>query len=230
MAIVSSNAQMVSDAQNMPISAEFAVDGSNSLLIAGEQGEASLRKQLSGLLGQQEMEVEELNLLYCYRFGLSIIEALKVIGFDGPLQDFAVKQKCFLMQNGRMSLATTKAADEPQKESTQELETISDAETDSTLDGDDDKASCCESDSDVDIEHWHSLGGRILTALSSPNEDHYEADSNAVSWKEVSDRVVVALEADESDEEEDHCPDAGEWRNVSARVWRTLNSLDSHDC
>lgn len=228
---MSSSTQMMSNAETMLTSAALAIDGSKSVLVAGEEGEASLRKQLSGLLGEKEMEVEELNLLYSYRFGLGIIEALKTIGFDGPLQDFAVKQKCFFMQNGRMSLATATATDELQEESTKELEIISNAETDSTVDDDNDKDSCCESDSDVDIEHWHSLGGRVLAALAMSDEDQDEVDFNAGSWKEMSGRIGVALsETDESDEEEDHYPDAAEWRNVSARVSRILNSLDSHDC
>lgn len=228
---MSPSTQIMSKAESMLTSAVLAIDGSKSVLNVGEEGEASLRKQLSGLLGEKEMEVEELNLLYSYRFGLSIIEALKMIGFDGPLQDFAVKQKCFFVKDGRMSLAAATGIDEPQEESTKELETISNAETDSTVDDDNDKDSCCEGDSDVDIEHWHSLGGRVLTALAVSDEEQDEVDFNAGSWKEVSGRVAVALsETNESDEEEDDYPDAVEWRSVSARVSRKLSSLDSHDC
>jgi len=218
---------MVSNAEIMFTSAGVAIGGSSSMLTVGEEGEAALRKQLSDLLGAKEIEVDELNLLYCYRFGLSIVEALTMIGFDGPLQDFAVKQKCFSMQNGRMAMAIATAVDEPQAK---ELEALSNVETDSTVDGEDDRGSHCESDSDVDVGRWRSVGGRVLTALALPCEDHDEADFNVGSWKEVSGRVAVALQSDDSDEEEDHHPDAAQWRNVAARISRTLNSLDSDDC
>merc|ERR1719162_1690578 len=75
---------------------------SASVPAAGKEGEATLSEQLSSLLEDKTMAVDELNLIYSYKFGFSIDNALEFIGFAGKLEDFAIKQKCFSIDEGRI--------------------------------------------------------------------------------------------------------------------------------
>jgi len=66
-----------------------------------QASEQTLIKQLSDLLGKQAISPEELSLLYSYRYGISLEDALKVLGHaDGATQAFLANQKCFCVQGG----------------------------------------------------------------------------------------------------------------------------------
>jgi hypothetical protein len=59
-----------------------------------------LAQQLSGLLQARDLSADELGLLYCYKYGASVKQALKLLGFEGKLDDFVAKQKILTMNNG----------------------------------------------------------------------------------------------------------------------------------
>lgn len=233
---------------------------SSAVPATGKQGEATLSDQLSRLLEDKaNMAVDELDLLYRYRHGFSITDALNFIGFDGKIQEFFDEQKRFCLREGHVSLKTA-GPEEPTKIDAAVLahvqedcakglddETTSVADTASTTD---EEESCHpDSDSDVDITGWHSLGNRLVAALGSPSLNE-ETDVDAAPWKVLGDRVAAAISASDDEEgedisawhdvgtrfltacnrsrhedEQDLSPDATEWRSVGIRVLRGLDSL-----
>jgi len=66
--------------------------------------EASLVSQLSELLQARELSCDELGLLYTYKHGVSVNQALKTIGYQEKLQDFIRKQKELMLENGKVVL------------------------------------------------------------------------------------------------------------------------------
>lgn len=67
--------------------------------------EATLAQQLAELLKARDLSPDELGLLYCYKHGVSVSQALKLVGCEGKLQDFIDSQKSFLMDSGCVTLA-----------------------------------------------------------------------------------------------------------------------------
>lgn len=78
-------------------------DGSTLDLMV-QATEASLVLQLTNLLQARDLSSDELGLLYCYKHGVSINQALKMLGFNGNFQDFLKEQKAFLFENSRVTL------------------------------------------------------------------------------------------------------------------------------
>lgn len=74
--------------------------------------EATLAQQLAELLQARDLSCDEIGLLYCYKHGVSIAQAFKLLGFEGKLQDFVCKQKSLSIDNGAISLVR---ADTPLK-------------------------------------------------------------------------------------------------------------------
>lgn len=72
----------------------FEVNTSDSIFLA----------QLTELLQARDLSPDELGLLYCYKHGISINQALKVTGFEGKFSDFLSLQKPFVVDQGRVSL------------------------------------------------------------------------------------------------------------------------------
>jgi hypothetical protein len=66
--------------------------------------ESSLVVQLSELLQARELSCDELGLLYTYKHGVSVNQALKTIGYQEKFQDFIRKQKELLLENGKVVL------------------------------------------------------------------------------------------------------------------------------
>merc|ERR1719198_1932790 len=66
--------------------------------------EASLVKQLMELLQARDLSPDELGLLYCYKHGVSINQALKTLGYNEKFPEFLKKQKQLFIDNGRVSL------------------------------------------------------------------------------------------------------------------------------
>merc|ERR1719247_878360 len=75
--------------------------------------EESIVKQLKDLLKSRDLTADELGLLYCYKHGVSINQALKTVGHTEKFQDFIKKQKEFLAENGRVALIRSDTALKP---------------------------------------------------------------------------------------------------------------------
>jgi hypothetical protein len=84
--------------------ADCGVKDTSSLDFVIQASEGSLVKQLKELLQARDLSSDELGLLYCYKHGVSINQALKTIGFTEKFPDFIKKQKQLLIENGRVSL------------------------------------------------------------------------------------------------------------------------------
>lgn len=77
---------------------------SSAVPAVGQEGEAKISEQLTGLLRAKAMTLEELHLLYNYKFGFSINDAVKLAGFNGKVEEFLAEQKCFSIQEGFISV------------------------------------------------------------------------------------------------------------------------------
>jgi len=66
--------------------------------------ETTLAQQLGELLKARDLSPDELGLLYCYKHGASVNQALKLLGFEGKLQDFVNKQKTLSFENGTVAI------------------------------------------------------------------------------------------------------------------------------
>jgi len=75
--------------------------------------EATLAQQLAELLKARDLSPDELGLLYCYKSGVSVNQALKLLGFDGKLKDFVAKQKTLSVENGSVAIVRKEAAMKP---------------------------------------------------------------------------------------------------------------------
>jgi len=84
--------------------ADYDVKDCNSLDFVINATEESLVQQLAGLLQARDLTSDELGLLYCYKHGVSINQALKTVGYTEKFPEFIRKQKQFLLENGRVSL------------------------------------------------------------------------------------------------------------------------------
>lgn len=80
------------------------VQEGSSLLFEVKATDASLAQQLCDLLQTRDLSADELGLLYCYKHGASIKQALLFIGFGGKLQDFIGTQKSLSMENGSVKV------------------------------------------------------------------------------------------------------------------------------
>jgi len=104
------NGEVLSDGKRL---SECGIKEGVSLDIQVKTSESSFVKQLSEMLQARDLSADELGLLYCYKYGLSITQALKIVGHDGKFQDFLSKQKPFLVENGRVTLVREDSALKP---------------------------------------------------------------------------------------------------------------------
>lgn len=74
-----------------------------SLNLEVKASEATLAQQFSELLQARNLSTDELGLLYCYKHGANISQALKCLGFQGSLEDFISKQKSLSIHNGSVT-------------------------------------------------------------------------------------------------------------------------------
>merc|ERR1719316_1116626 len=84
--------------------ADYDVHESSALDFVIKATEDSLVQQLADLLKARDLTSDELGLLYCYKHGVSINQALKTVGFTEKFPEFIKKQKELLIENGRVSL------------------------------------------------------------------------------------------------------------------------------
>jgi len=84
--------------------ADCGVKETSSLNFVVNATESSLVSQLTELLQARELSCDELGLLYTYKHGVSVNQALKTIGFQDKLQDFIRRQKEMMLENGKVVL------------------------------------------------------------------------------------------------------------------------------
>jgi len=89
------------------------VEEGSSLNFKISATETTLVQQLTELLKARDLSADELGLLYCYKHGANISQALKLIGFEMTLQDFVSKQKALSMENGLVTIVRTDTSLKP---------------------------------------------------------------------------------------------------------------------
>mmetsp|Transcript_67292 Transcript_67292/g.161321 ORF Transcript_67292/g.161321 Transcript_67292/m.161321 type:complete len:148 (-) Transcript_67292:238-681(-) len=67
--------------------------------------ETTLVQQLRALLQARPLSVDELSLLYCYKYGVSTSRALEFLGIEADLKEYLSSHKGFEVENGRASIA-----------------------------------------------------------------------------------------------------------------------------
>lgn len=100
-----------------------------ALELAIKASEATLVGQLVELLQARALSADELGLLYCYKHGVAVGQALKMLGFEGKLQDFLKNEKKFLLDGGRVSLVREDAATKPSSNVDEAEENSTDAKS-----------------------------------------------------------------------------------------------------
>merc|ERR1719316_2542656 len=93
--------------------ADYGVQESQSFDFVIQASEASLVKQLAELLQARDLTCDELGLLYCYKHGVSINQALKTVGHSEKFHDFIKTQKGFAVDNGRVTLVRSDTSLKP---------------------------------------------------------------------------------------------------------------------
>jgi len=84
--------------------ADYGVQESMSFDFVIQASQENLVKQLAELLQARDLTCDELGLLYCYKHGVSINQALKTVGHGEKFQDFIKTRKEFAVDNGRVTL------------------------------------------------------------------------------------------------------------------------------
>jgi len=95
------------------ILAQCGVTEGTSLGFEVNASEKNFVKQLADLLQARDLSADELGLLYCYKHGVSINQALKLIGFDGKFVEFLKFQKAFSVDQNRVTLVREDTALKP---------------------------------------------------------------------------------------------------------------------
>merc|ERR1719487_2594482 len=89
------------------------VQEGSSLTFDVKASETILAQQLGELLKARDLSSDELGLLYCYKHSVSVNQALKLLSFEGKLQDFVDKQKTLSIENGSVALVREDTALKP---------------------------------------------------------------------------------------------------------------------
>jgi hypothetical protein len=74
-----------------------------------EANEKSIVKQLLELVKARSLTFDELGLLYCYRHGISLNQALKTLGITGSLKDVLESNAEFVVTGAKVGLAANEA-------------------------------------------------------------------------------------------------------------------------
>jgi len=104
------NGEVLPDGKQL---SECGVKEQSSLDLVVRASEASLTTQLADLLRARDLSCDELSLLYCYKHGVSVTQALEMLGLGEKLQDFVGKQKTFQLENNKVSLVRQDTALKP---------------------------------------------------------------------------------------------------------------------
>lgn len=95
------------------ILSDCGVMESSSLDLEVHASEFTLLLQITDLLQARDLAIDELSLLYSYKYGTSVNQALKFIGHEGKLNDFVGKQNKIFMENGKVALVRENTALKP---------------------------------------------------------------------------------------------------------------------
>jgi len=104
------NGEVLADGKSL---SDCGVKEGSSLDFEVKASESSLVKQLGDLLQARDLSTNELGMLYCYKHGVHINLAMKMIGHEGKLADFLQKQKGLSLDNGRVALKREESALKP---------------------------------------------------------------------------------------------------------------------
>merc|ERR1719313_688682 len=99
--------------ENAKTLADYGVQESMSFDFVIQASEESLVKQLSELLQARDLTCDELGLLYCYKHGVSINQALKTVGHSEKFHEFIKTRKEYSVDNGRVTLIRSDTALKP---------------------------------------------------------------------------------------------------------------------
>jgi len=78
---------------------------SDVLELLMDANEQTIASQLADLVQTRGLSVDELGLLYCYKHGFSVQQALRAVGSDSTLHDFVQTQKEVTLEDGKVSAA-----------------------------------------------------------------------------------------------------------------------------
>jgi len=92
---------------------DCGIKDGNSLDFVVKASDATLVQQLTELLQARDMSTDELGLMYCYKQGVSVNQALKILGHNEKFVDFLKHTKGFMVENGRVSLVREDTALKP---------------------------------------------------------------------------------------------------------------------
>mmetsp|Transcript_43425 Transcript_43425/g.120703 ORF Transcript_43425/g.120703 Transcript_43425/m.120703 type:complete len:564 (-) Transcript_43425:148-1839(-) len=95
------NGEVLGDGQQL---CDCGVKDLSSLDFVVRATQDTLIKQLSELLQARDLSCDELGLLYCYKHGVSVSQALAAIGHESTFQEFIKKQKSFQLENNVVAL------------------------------------------------------------------------------------------------------------------------------
>lgn len=201
----SSNVKTPASTSEPVLTALVLAVGAGPHLAEGPKGEASFAAQLTDLLQEKPLPSDELDHLYRYRHGVGLSQALELVGFGGSFQDFVAAQK------GRLCISPEGAVETMEKMGEDEaMEVHTSADSESTADPGDvtfDSADYSNIDPVVfdngDPVAWHSLSGRLASALGELCEQDDEEAPDVEAWRTVGQRVLAAMVDVEDDEEED---------------------------
>merc|ERR1719235_3159707 len=93
--------------------ADYGIQESMSFDFVIQASQENLVKQLSELLQARDLTCDELGLLYCYKHGVSINQALKTVGHSEKFHEFVKTRKEFAVDNGRVTLVRSDTSLKP---------------------------------------------------------------------------------------------------------------------
>jgi len=99
--------------EEMKTLADYDVKDRSALDFVVKATEESLVQQLAELLQARDLTSDELGLLYCYKHGVSINQAMKTVGYKEKFPEFLRNQKQFVVENARVSLIRSDTKKKP---------------------------------------------------------------------------------------------------------------------
>jgi len=108
--VISFQSQVLQDEQTL---AKCGVVENSPLELTIKASEETLVSQLCDLLKARDLSADELGLLYSYKYGANIRQALKILGSDEKVADFIRRQKALQIENGQVALCRKETALKP---------------------------------------------------------------------------------------------------------------------
>jgi len=96
--------KVLQDAQRL---SDHGVKEGSSLDFVVKANESTLTQQLTALLQNKPLPIDELGLLYVHKYGVSTNDALKALGCEESLKDFLSENKQLTIVNGCVTPATS---------------------------------------------------------------------------------------------------------------------------